>query len=71
MQHDHASHHNDWVEDTTIASYLRQTCAVAEADIRKLVHDPVELLTRMVQRALAADFRARYLTVHTPSNWWH
>src|SRR5580704_15188652 len=32
--------------------FLRQTLAVAEADIRKLVHDPVELLTRMVQPVL-------------------
>ena len=34
------------------AEFLRQTMAVAEADIRKLIHDPVELLTRMVQPAL-------------------
>jgi len=33
-------------------SYARQTLAVAEADIRKLVHDPVELLTRMIQPVL-------------------
>lgn len=32
--------------------FLRQTFAVAEADIRKLIHDPVELLTRMVQPVL-------------------
>jgi len=32
--------------------FARQTMAVAEADIRKLVHDPVELFTRMVQPAL-------------------
>lgn len=32
--------------------FVRQAVAVAEADIRKLVHDPVELLTRMVQPAL-------------------
>jgi len=52
MPHAHVSRPSDWVEDTTIVSYLRQTCAVAEADIRKLVHDPVELLTRMVQPVL-------------------
>ena len=34
------------------ANYLRQTFAVAEADVRKLVHDPVELFTRMVQPVL-------------------
>jgi ABC-2 type transport system permease protein len=33
-------------------AYLRQTLAVAEADIRKLVHDPIELLTRMIQPVL-------------------
>ena len=32
--------------------YARQTLAVAEADIRKLIHDPVELLTRMIQPVL-------------------
>ena len=32
--------------------YMRQTLAVAEADIRKLIHDPVELLTRMIQPVL-------------------
>ena len=34
------------------ANYLRQTFAVAEADVRKLVHDPIELFTRMVQPVL-------------------
>ncbi len=34
------------------AEFVRQTMAVAEADIRKLIRDPVELLTRMVQPAL-------------------
>jgi ABC-2 type transport system permease protein len=32
--------------------FLQQTAAVAESDVRKLIHDPVELLTRMVQPAL-------------------
>lgn len=32
--------------------FLQQVAAVAEADIRKLIHDPVELLTRMVQPVL-------------------
>jgi ABC-2 type transport system permease protein len=52
MQHAHESQPSDWVEGISIASYFRQTFAVAEADIRKLVHDPVELLTRMVQPVL-------------------
>src|SRR5450631_2920919 len=43
---------NAWAEPFPGANYLRQTSAVAEADIRKLVHDPVELFTRMVQPVL-------------------
>src|SRR6202045_4763138 len=42
----------EWAEPFPGASYQRQTLAVAEADVRKLVHDPVELLTRMVQPVL-------------------
>ncbi|MGH9691852.1 MAG: ABC transporter permease [Candidatus Acidiferrales bacterium] len=34
------------------SEFARQTLAVAEADVRKLIHDPVELFTRMVQPAL-------------------
>jgi ABC-2 type transport system permease protein len=41
-----------WAEPFSPTRYLRQTLAVAEADLRKLVHDPVELLTRMVQPVL-------------------
>ncbi|MCC7201162.1 MAG: ABC transporter permease [Nitrospirae bacterium] len=37
---------------TRLAGFLRQTLAVAEADVRKLKHDPVELLTRLVQPTL-------------------
>lgn len=29
--------------------YFQQTCAIVEGDIRKLRHDPYELLTRMIQ----------------------
>src|SRR5438477_407323 len=32
--------------------FLRQTLAVAEAEIRKLRHDPMELLTRAIQPLL-------------------
>jgi len=32
--------------------YLQQASAVAESDIRKLIHDPVELFTRMIQPVL-------------------
>src|ERR1700692_3646431 len=48
----HESHLSEWAEPFPGANYLRQTLAVAEADVRKLVHDPVELLTRMVQPVL-------------------
>ena len=48
----HESQFSDWAEPFPGANYLRQTMAVAEADVRKLVHDPVELLTRMVQPVL-------------------
>jgi ABC-2 type transport system permease protein len=43
---------SDWAEPFLGANYLRQTLAVAESDIRKLIHDPVELFTRMVQPVL-------------------
>src|SRR5271156_5836345 len=52
MPLEHESHLNEWAEPFPGANYLRQTFAIAEADIRKLIHDPVELLTRMVQPLL-------------------
>jgi ABC-2 type transport system permease protein len=48
----HEAHPGAWAEPFPGANYLRQTLAVAEADLRKLIHDPVELLTRMVQPVL-------------------
>jgi ABC-2 type transport system permease protein len=42
----------EWVEHGLLIDFLLQTFTVAEADVRKLVHDPVELLTRMVQPVL-------------------
>jgi ABC-2 type transport system permease protein len=48
----HEPPRNGWAEPFPGANYLRQTMAVAEADIRKLIHDPVELFTRMVQPVL-------------------
>jgi ABC-2 type transport system permease protein len=47
-----AAPHIDWSEVMPILRLLTQTLAVAEADIRKLRHDPLELLTRMVQPLL-------------------
>ena len=37
---------------TELVLFFRQISAVSEADLRKLIHDPVELLTRMVQPLL-------------------
>ncbi|ADU51788.1 ABC-2 type transporter [Thermaerobacter marianensis DSM 12885] len=37
---------------TGAAAFVRQTLAVVEAEVRKLRHDPVELVTRAVQPAL-------------------
>src|SRR5215469_8936159 len=48
----HEARPSAWAEPFPGANYLRQTMAVAEADIRKLIHDPVELFTRMVQPVL-------------------
>ena len=36
----------------SIAAFLYKTCVIAELEIRKLKHDPTELLTRAVQPAL-------------------
>jgi ABC-2 type transport system permease protein len=52
MPHAHESQFSEWAEPFPGANYLRQTLAVAEADVRKLIHDPVELFTRMVQPVL-------------------
>ncbi|MGD0962896.1 MAG: ABC transporter permease [Candidatus Acidiferrales bacterium] len=52
MQHVYEAPQNASAELFPGGEFARQTLAVAEADIRKLIHDPVELLTRMVQPAL-------------------
>src|ERR1700720_113354 len=52
MPHAHESQFSEWDEPFPGANYLRQTLAVAEADLRKLIHDPLELLMRMVQPVL-------------------
>src|SRR5271170_6830359 len=52
MSHAHASPANGLDEGNPAIDFARQTMAVAEADIRKLIHDPVELFTRMVQPLL-------------------
>ncbi len=52
MSNEHAVWPAAWNEREPPFLFLRQMFAVAEADIRKLIHDPVELLTRMVQPVL-------------------
>ena len=52
MSQGHAAAHAVWGEHTTPFDFFRQAAAVAEADIRKLIHDPVELFTRMIQPIL-------------------
>jgi ABC-2 type transport system permease protein len=52
MSHRHDSLHSAWDKELPAIAHARQTLAVAEADIRKLIHDPVELFTRMVQPVL-------------------
>jgi ABC-2 type transport system permease protein len=41
-----------WDENPRIVNYFRQAFAVAECDVRKLAHDPIELFTRMIQPLL-------------------
>jgi ABC-2 type transport system permease protein len=52
MQHAREVPQSASAEQFPGVEFARQTLAVAEADIRKLIHDPFELLTRMVQPAL-------------------
>ena len=52
MSNEHAASPAVWSEAEPSFLFLRQMLAVAEADIRKLMHDPVELLTRMIQPVL-------------------
>ncbi len=41
-----------WADRTSPRAFCQQTLAVAEAEIKKLRHDPLELLTRAVQPTL-------------------
>src|SRR3984893_14810948 len=52
MSHAHESLHAASDEVGCAIEFARQTLAVAEADIRKLIRDPIELFTRMVQPVL-------------------
>ncbi len=52
MSRERAAPPSAWNRFPQVGAFCRQTSAVAEADIRKLRHDPAELVTRMVQPAL-------------------
>jgi ABC-2 type transport system permease protein len=52
MSQAHAAAPAAWADHTTPLDYVRRVATVAEADIRKLVRDPIELLTRMIQPIL-------------------
>jgi ABC-2 type transport system permease protein len=52
MSQTHAAAHAAWADRTSPLDFLRQVETVAEADIRKLIRDPIELLTRMIQPVL-------------------
>jgi len=52
MPPERAEPRTGWSSAVHVVDFLRQIEAVAEADVRKLRHDPFELVTRMVQPML-------------------
>jgi ABC-2 type transport system permease protein len=52
MSEELAVRHGAWSDTPWPLALLLQILAVAESDIRKLLHDPVELFTRMLQPVL-------------------
>jgi ABC-2 type transport system permease protein len=52
MSYAHAEPFAGSANGSFVADFLRQTAAVTEAEVRKLRHDPAELLTRAVQPML-------------------
>jgi ABC-2 type transport system permease protein len=52
MSFAHAAPSVAWRERVSPLDFARQTLAVAESELRKLRHDPLEILTRAVQPAL-------------------
>jgi ABC-2 type transport system permease protein len=52
MSNEHAALPAAWTEVESPFAFFRQMLAVAEADVRKLLHDPLELFTRMIQPVL-------------------
>jgi ABC-2 type transport system permease protein len=52
MSQELAVRHGAWSDTPRPLALLLQILAVAEADVRKLLHDPAELFTRMLQPVL-------------------
>src|SRR5271166_309961 len=52
MSQEFAARHGAWSDTPQPLALLLQILAVAEADVRKLLHDPVELFSRMLQPVL-------------------
>lgn len=52
MQLEHAEPHAASARGGFLGDLLRQTLAITEADVRKLRHDPTELVTRAIQPTL-------------------
>ncbi len=50
--HERAVPHAAWVRSHYLTGFVYQCLAIAEADVRKLRHDPTELVTRAVQPTL-------------------
>jgi ABC-2 type transport system permease protein len=52
MSQELAARHGAWSDTPQPLAFVLQMMVVAEADVRKLVHDPAELFTRMLQPVL-------------------
>jgi ABC-2 type transport system permease protein len=52
MSQELAARHGAWSDTPQPLALLLQIMAVAEADVRKVLHDPVELFSRMLQPVL-------------------
>lgn len=52
MSQELAARHGAWSDTPRPVAFVLQMLVVAEADVRKLLHDPAELFTRMLQPAL-------------------
>jgi ABC-2 type transport system permease protein len=52
MSQELAARHGAWSDTPPPVAFVLQMMVVAEADVRKLLHDPAELFTRMLQPVL-------------------